>query len=63
MKSGEQFTERLLGDENLPKLLEADGIFVLEKRPSEKFSVLKMWELIRQKKYGATEVLFLSPTK
>ena len=63
MKSGEQFTERLLGDENLPKLLEADGIFVLEKRPSEKFLVLKMWELIRQKKYGATEVLFLSPTK
>jgi len=63
MKSGEQFTEKLLGGEDLSKLLESDGIFVLEKRPSEELPVLKMWELIRQKKYGATEVLFLSPTK
>jgi 16S rRNA (guanine966-N2)-methyltransferase len=63
MKSGEPFTEKLLDNEVLPNLLESGGIFVLEKRPSEKLPALKTWELIRQKKYGATEVLFLSRTK
>jgi 16S rRNA (guanine966-N2)-methyltransferase len=60
MKSGERFTEKLLANEDLSNLLEPDGIFVLEKRPSEKIPEMKRWKLIRQKKYGATEVLFLS---
>ena len=63
MKSGERFTEKLLGDANLPKLIEPDGIFVLEKKPGEVIPEKNLWRLIRQKKYGATEVLFLSPTK
>jgi 16S rRNA (guanine966-N2)-methyltransferase len=61
MKSGERYTDRLLGDETLPRLLQAHGIFVLEKRPSETFPETPRWRPTRQKAYGATEVLFLSP--
>ncbi len=60
MESGERFTERLLGNEVLPNLLETGGSFVLEKRPSEHVPETKFWKLLRQKTYGATEVLFLS---
>ncbi len=59
-KSGERFTEKLLTNEALPQLLDADGIFVLEKRPGEGLPEMKFWRVVRQKKYGATEVLFLS---
>ena len=59
-KSGEHFTEKLLANEALPQLLERDGIFVLEKRPDEALPETPFWKTIRQKKYGATEVLFLS---
>ena len=57
---GESDTEKLLNNENLPHLLEPNGVFVLEKRPSEMILELKIWRVIRQKRYGATEVLFLS---
>jgi 16S rRNA (guanine966-N2)-methyltransferase len=60
MKSGERFTDKLLADSNLPLLLENNGLFVLEKRPSEKLPETKLWKLVRQKTYGATETLFLS---
>ena len=60
MKSGERFTEKLLANETLPRLLEPDGVFVLEKRPSEELPPTKLWQVRRQKRYGATEVLFLS---
>jgi 16S rRNA (guanine966-N2)-methyltransferase len=56
---GEGYTEQLLNDESLPHLLESGGIFVLEKRPNEAVSGLKLWRVIRQKHYGSTEVLFL----
>jgi 16S rRNA (guanine966-N2)-methyltransferase len=59
-KAGERFTEKLLTDESLPELLEPKGIFVLEKRPSEKLPENKYWNVIRARRYGATEVLFLS---
>src|SRR5690242_4762618 len=59
MDSGERYTDKLLNDAMLPTLLEPNGIFVLEKRPDEKIPDMKFWELIRKKKYGATEVLFL----
>jgi 16S rRNA (guanine966-N2)-methyltransferase len=61
MNSGEAFTDKLLVNENLPRLIDRDGVFVLEKRPDEHFPELKCWRLLRQKAYGATEVLFLSP--
>ncbi|HYR21861.1 MAG TPA: 16S rRNA (guanine(966)-N(2))-methyltransferase RsmD [Chthoniobacterales bacterium] len=60
MKSGQRFTERLLANETLPRLLEPDGVFVLEKRPSEHFAATPFWSVTRAKTYGATEVLFLS---
>jgi len=60
MKSAERFTEKLLDNEHLPNLVESNGIFVLEKPPSEKIPEIKLWELVRQRQYGATEVLFLS---
>jgi len=63
MKSGERFTENLLANETLPRLLEPDGIFVLEKRPSENIPETNLWKLTRQKAYGATEVVFLSPIR
>jgi 16S rRNA (guanine966-N2)-methyltransferase len=59
-KSGERFTEKLLANEALVRLLQPDGIFVLEKRPDEKLLETELWNVVRRKKYGATEVLFLS---
>jgi 16S rRNA (guanine966-N2)-methyltransferase len=59
-KHGERYTEKLLTNEALPQLLESSGVFVLEKRPGEAIPEMKFWRVIRQKTYGATEVLFLS---
>jgi 16S rRNA (guanine966-N2)-methyltransferase len=59
-EDGERFTEKLLVNEELPQLMDADGIFVLEKRPAEALPQMKQWHVVRQKTYGATEVLFLS---
>ena len=59
-KSGERYTEKLLSNEVLPQLLDSDGVFVLEKRPSELIPATNLWEVVRARKYGATEVLFLS---
>lgn len=58
-KSGGEFTRSLLESRKLAALLEADGIFVLEKRPEEQLFASELWEVQRTKRYGATEVLFL----
>ena len=47
----------------LPRLLDRDAVFVLEKRPGEELPAAKLWQVTRQKTYGATEVLFLSPIR
>lgn len=60
-KTGERFTEKLLQNVTLLGLLAAGGMFVLEKRPGEKMPSFDSWEVVRQKTYGATEVLFLQP--
>jgi 16S rRNA (guanine966-N2)-methyltransferase len=60
MRSGEPITEKLLANEALWQLLESDGIFILEKRPAERLPETNLWEVIRAKTYGATEVLFLT---
>jgi hypothetical protein len=44
-------------------LLEANGVFVLEKRPEENLPPIPLWHVVRAKKYGATEVLFLTPVR
>jgi 16S rRNA (guanine966-N2)-methyltransferase len=59
-RSGERFTEKLLSDDALPRLLAPGGVFVLEKRPGEDLPASSHWNVLRQKRYGATEVLFLS---
>jgi 16S rRNA (guanine966-N2)-methyltransferase len=58
-KSGESYTATLLATEPLAQLLDTGGTFILEKRPGETLPEMKQWDVIRQKKYGATEVLFL----
>jgi len=58
-KAGEHFTEELLANAALAQLLEPGGVFVLEKRPAERIPETELWNVIRAKTYGATEVLFL----
>ena len=58
-KSGKRFTEKLLANAALAQLLEPGGVFVLEKRPVERIPETELWNVIRAKTYGATEVLFL----
>jgi 16S rRNA (guanine966-N2)-methyltransferase len=59
-KHGESCSEKLLRNELLPQLLELGGIFVLEKSPGKTLPDMQFWRVLRHKKYGATEVLFLS---
>lgn len=60
-KSGEQFTRLLLESVELARMIEPSGIFVLEKRPEEDMPASPLWKLSRDRRYGATEVLFLQP--
>ena len=57
---GKSHTETLLNNESLLQLLEPNGIFVLEKKPTDAVPQTDLWRVLRQKTYGATEVLFLS---
>jgi 16S rRNA (guanine966-N2)-methyltransferase len=59
-KHGEGYTEKLLTNEALSRLLRSGGVFVLEKRPNEILTEMKLWRSVRRKTYGTTEVLFLS---
>jgi len=58
-KSGGDFTTLLLEDPQLVEILEPSGIFVLEKRATEQMPPVPLWNVIRARAYGATEVLFL----
>jgi 16S rRNA (guanine966-N2)-methyltransferase len=60
-KSGEQFTKLLLDSVELIRMLEPAGVFVLEKRPEEQVPAAPLWKISRDRRYGATEVLFLQP--
>lgn len=62
-EAGESFTEKLLTNGALPQLLQTDGIFVLEKRPNEVLPEMKLWHMVRRKRYGATEVLLVSAVR
>ena len=53
------FTNELLASENLRAALAPGGIFVLEHRPGAKLPLKNRWTLLRQKRYGATEVALL----
>jgi len=58
-KQGGEFTRLLLENERIAEMLAPGGVFVLEKRPGEEIVPPRLWEIIRAKRYGATEVLFL----
>ena len=58
-KLGDAFTKLLLRNDRLPTRLTSEGIFVLEKRPSERLPETDFWEIVRRKTYGATETIFL----
>ena len=60
---GKSHAEMLLKNESLRQLLEPNGIFVLEKKPTDILPQTDLWRVLRQKTYGATEVLFLEPTR
>ncbi len=58
----EDFTARLLASAPLVGALAEDGIFVLEKAPRLPLPpgpLAERWEVLRQKRYGGTEVVFL----
>ena len=56
----EDFASRLLSSADLPALLAPDGIFVLEKSPKSALDAPpRAWQIIRQKRYGTAEVVFL----
>jgi 16S rRNA (guanine966-N2)-methyltransferase len=57
----ESFTDLLLKNLALFRLLAPDGVFVLEKRPDESVAIPDNWNLLRERRYGATAVLFLTP--
>jgi 16S rRNA (guanine966-N2)-methyltransferase len=59
-KHGRNFTEKLLANEALQRLLAPGGVFILEKRQGEPLPAMSSWRILRQKTYGATEVLFLA---
>jgi 16S rRNA (guanine966-N2)-methyltransferase len=52
------FAEELLDCAAVVAAVEPGGIFVLERSPVKGETVSGFWEVTRQKKYGATEVLF-----
>ena len=50
---------RLLADAMLPSLLAPDGLLVLEKAPGRSLPDGTPWGVVRQRRYGGTEVVFL----
>lgn len=50
---------RLLADGALPLLLAPGGLLVLEKAPGRPLPEGTVWNAIRQRRYGGTEVVFL----
>ena len=59
-KPGERdFAPELLRSESLRRALKPGGIFILEHLPHAALTLAPEWELIRDKRYGATAVAFL----
>jgi 16S rRNA (guanine966-N2)-methyltransferase len=59
-KPGERdFTPELLASKPLGDALAPGGLFILEKLPGEPLPSSKCWELVRERRYGATAVAYL----
>jgi 16S rRNA (guanine966-N2)-methyltransferase len=63
LSSGESFTNLLLNNTGIPRLLAENGLFILEKQPGELMALQPNWAISRARKYGATEVVFLEKAK
>jgi 16S rRNA G966 N2-methylase RsmD len=50
----------LLGDTRLPGLLQSDGLMVLERNANAPPLNLGQWHLVRQKRYGGTEIIYVA---
>lgn len=57
------YTDLLLNDGRIPPLLALHGIFVLEKRPAERLPQHPHWKILRERRYGMTEVIFAEPQR
>ena len=54
------FAGDLIANEHLPATLAPGGLFILEKSPRQPLPAqMSGWEIVRQKRYGTTEVIFL----
>lgn len=53
------FTPELMASQPLAEALAPGGIFVLEKMPGQPVPLGARWELLRERRYGATEVALL----
>jgi 16S rRNA (guanine966-N2)-methyltransferase len=56
------YASELLRHESLPRMLQTDGILVLEVATAWRCPPLESWELIKRKRYGSTEVVYLRRT-
>jgi 16S rRNA (guanine966-N2)-methyltransferase len=54
------FANELCVVPTLKKLLATDGVFVLELPATRSLNVVSGWQLLRARRYGGTEVLFLA---
>jgi len=52
------YVERLLVDEHLPKCLAQDGLFVVEDSSANDRGAYDGWELLDQRRYGGSGILF-----
>ncbi|MDD5350695.1 MAG: 16S rRNA (guanine(966)-N(2))-methyltransferase RsmD [Chthoniobacteraceae bacterium] len=58
-KGDRDFGVELLSDPALARALAPEGLFVLEKLPGAPLPTKTGWELLRERRYGATEVAYL----
>ncbi len=58
-KDERDFTPELLGEPALAAALAPGGWFILEKLPGYRLPLGEGWELVRERRYGATEVAWL----
>ena len=52
------YTDLLLNHPRIPPLLALGGIFILEKRLTERLPQHPHWKITRARRYGTTEVMF-----
>jgi 16S rRNA (guanine966-N2)-methyltransferase len=58
-KAGDRdFAGELMENESLLTAVEPEGLLVLECSPIKEVSAFRFWEITREKKYGATKLLF-----